>query len=222
MTRSIRTRSRVWPGSAAVSAFARGAAFESVHATFVAATALLFDGDGCEFTLGALLDSTPPFDGATLPLSTAPLRLGRVEIAVDPSVPAGASVTVEFCNGINGAGTALVNNLVIVAGASIENFAQVDGMITLDAGNPFRRGDVNHDGAFNVADPVATLQYLFAAGVAPECLAAADIDASGTILLNDPILALDYLFVSGPAPAAPFPDCGTSTTETCDVAGACP
>ncbi len=181
-----------------------------------------FDGDGCEFTLGALLDASPPFDGATLPLSSTPLRLGTVEITIDPSVAPSTSITVEFCNGINGSGTAQVNNLVIVSGASIENFTKLDGMIVLDLGNLFRRGDVNHDGSLNVADPVATLQYLFASGVAPECLAAADIDASGVILLNDPILALDYLFVGGPPPAAPFPDCGSSSGEVCDTPGSCP
>ena len=180
------------------------------------------DGDGCEWTLGALLDFNPPFDGAILPFTSEPSRLCRLDIAIDPAAPSGASIDVAFCDGINGSGGALLANSLIVGTESFSNFERVDGEITLDAGTPFRRGDFDGDGALNIADPISTLQYLFAGGVAPECTAAADIDASGDLQINDPIALLGFLFVAGPPPAPPFPDCGVSPTEECAMTDACP
>ena len=179
------------------------------------------DGDACEFTLGALLDSLPPFDDATLPFTSTPERLCRLEIEIDANVAAGAVIDVPFCDGINGTGLALISNVVLVDGASLGNFTRVDGQITLDQGTAFRRGDSNGDGTLNIADPIATLGYLFGGGAEPACLASADIDASGTIQLNDPILHLGHIFAGGPPPEAPYPDCGVSPGEPCDISPGC-
>ncbi|MGH9360929.1 MAG: hypothetical protein ACRD2T_03370, partial [Thermoanaerobaculia bacterium] len=72
----------------------------------------------------------------------------------------------------------------------------------------FRRGDVNSDGALDISDPIALLEFLFLGGEEPSCLDAADANDSGILGLNDPILILEHLFRGGPAPRDPFPSCG--------------
>ncbi len=61
----------------------------------------------------------------------------------------------------------------------------------------FRRGDVNADGAVNIADPIALLIALFADPHAPECEDAADANDDGQIDVADAIAILMHLFVNG-------------------------
>ena len=88
----------------------------------------------------------------------------------------------------------------------------------------FRRGDVNQDGAVQLADAVAALQHLFAAGGDLSCEDAADADDDGALNLADPVRILAFLFSSGVAPAPPGPlECGRdpSADELRDCEGGC-
>ena len=94
----------------------------------------------------------------------------------------------------------------------------------------FVRTDANADGAVNIADPVFTLGYLFAGGVAPTCNDAADANDDGSLNISDPTFTLIFLFSGGVAPPAPYPDCGADPTnddvdcasfERCDTAPPC-
>jgi hypothetical protein len=76
----------------------------------------------------------------------------------------------------------------------------------------FRRGDANLDRSINIADPVAILRFLFAAG-ALACLDPADVDDNGGVALADAVLLLNWLFRQGQAPAGPFPETGEDPTE---------
>ncbi len=69
----------------------------------------------------------------------------------------------------------------------------------------YRRGDVNNDQRVDLSDAVYNLVWLFAGGLTPPCLDAADIDADGVINLTDAVTLLDYLFRSGPTPPEPGP-----------------
>ncbi|MFN0058726.1 MAG: proprotein convertase P-domain-containing protein [Planctomycetota bacterium] len=69
------------------------------------------------------------------------------------------------------------------------------------------RGDANADGAFNIADPVSTLNYLFASASVP-CLAAVDANADGSLNIADAVYSLSALFTMGAPPPAPHPGCG--------------
>ena len=77
-------------------------------------------------------------------------------------------------------------------------------------GRQFRRGDVNEDGGTNLADAVATFNFLFLGGDEPPCLDAADTnDADDALNLTDGVYLLNFLFLGGDAPPAPGPfDCG--------------
>ncbi|MFN0057752.1 MAG: FG-GAP-like repeat-containing protein [Planctomycetota bacterium] len=76
----------------------------------------------------------------------------------------------------------------------------------------FVRGDANADGAFNIADPITELSYLFGSAVV-ECAAALDANADGALNLADPITLLSSIFSGGPPPPAPHPGCGAGTVE---------
>ena len=76
----------------------------------------------------------------------------------------------------------------------------------------FVRGDVNADGALNIADALSLLGYLFSTDPALRCQAAADCNDSGTLNIADVIYLLGYLFGGGPAPQEPFWTCGYDHT----------
>lgn len=76
----------------------------------------------------------------------------------------------------------------------------------------FVRGDVNEDGAVNLADPISILGYLFGGADPPNCFDAADANDSGAVDIADVIYLLDYLFTSGLPPEPPFPNQGADPT----------
>ena len=57
-------------------------------------------------------------------------------------------------------------------------------------GMDFRRGDVNTDGGYNIADPIYLLNYMFGGGPSPDCLDTADINDDGMINLADALYGL--------------------------------
>ena len=76
----------------------------------------------------------------------------------------------------------------------------------------FRRGDANADGAFDIADAIYILGYLFAKGPEPRCTKTADPNDDGAVNIADAIYLLGHLFARGAAPAEPFDACGTDAT----------
>ena len=95
-------------------------------------------------------------------------------------------------------------------------------IVRFATGEPFRRGDANVDGKLDIADPIATLGYLFLGGAELSCLDAADADDSGGLDITDAVRSLNYLFLGAEAPPAPGADvCGEDPTEDeLDCAGA--
>ena len=63
-----------------------------------------------------------------------------------------------------------------------------------------QRGDADHSGAINVADPTFLTDYLFFGGSEPPCFEEGDADGNGAINVADPTYLTDYLFFGGPAP----------------------
>ncbi len=77
---------------------------------------------------------------------------------------------------------------------------------------PFRRGDVDGNGAVAINDAVLILMYLFAGDDTPPCLDAADVNDSGAVDISDPIAGLLYLFTGGAIPAPGPNECGEDPT----------
>ena len=76
----------------------------------------------------------------------------------------------------------------------------------------FRQGDANVDGAFDLADSIFILEYLFARGTAPSCDDSADINDDGSIDIADAVYLLGCLFREAAAPKPPFDECGIDLT----------
>ncbi|MEE2889491.1 MAG: dockerin type I repeat-containing protein [Planctomycetota bacterium] len=99
-----------------------------------------------------------------------------------------------------------------------------DGLIDCDdpdctaicnpGGVEFRRGDVNSDGARNIADAIFMLGFLFTSGPAPACDDAADVNDDGAVNIADAIYLLGFLFTGGPDAPAPGDNCGIDPTDT--------
>ncbi len=77
----------------------------------------------------------------------------------------------------------------------------------------FIRGDINGDGAVDIADPVDGLDYLFTLGDAPDCFDALDANDDGINDIGDPIYVLLFLFNMDSPPLAPYPIAGFDPTE---------
>ena len=80
----------------------------------------------------------------------------------------------------------------------------------------FQRGDVNSDGAVNLADGLGILNFLFRDGESarPGCMDSADSNDSGAVNIADPVFIFQYLFSPG-APPIPPPgaECGLDPTR---------
>ncbi|MCA8961259.1 MAG: VCBS repeat-containing protein [Planctomycetes bacterium] len=87
--------------------------------------------------------------------------------------------------------------------------------------NPFRRGDANGDGLFDISDAVSTLAALFIPTSPPIlCEDAFDTNDDGTVDVSDAVFALAALFVPGAAPLPDPVDCGddpTSDALDCEI-----
>ncbi len=76
----------------------------------------------------------------------------------------------------------------------------------------FRRGDVTGDGAVDVSDPIALLNFIFRDGAPPACGSAADANDDGRHTLTDAVVLILHLFRGfGPLPA-PAATCGADPT----------
>jgi hypothetical protein len=140
--------------------------------------------------------------------------------------------SVEFEPGLIGSGQP-VDTVVTVNGNSavVCNFTTAKANIIFrrsegPVDRPFRRGYVNPDGKFDIADGIHIINYLVRSGPEPACLDAADINDDGAVDVTDGMLAVFYLFQPpttpnpDPAPAAPFTACGTDSTPdsvTCNA-----
>ncbi|MGE4620281.1 MAG: hypothetical protein AAEJ04_10790 [Planctomycetota bacterium] len=78
----------------------------------------------------------------------------------------------------------------------------------------FQRGDVNSDGARNIADAISLLGFLFTGGAAPSCADSSDVNDDGGQNIADAIYLLGFLFTGGPDAPAPGGSCGLDPTDT--------
>ena len=109
------------------------------------------------------------------------------------------------------------------ASVSLFNPQDIDGDsrsigLSIDRGadeyvqDEFIRGDATADGAVNIADMIAILDFLFTAVPLPTCQRAADASDDGFLVIADAIWISNYLFSGGPPPPSPFPNCGLDPT----------
>ncbi len=105
----------------------------------------------------------------------------------------------------------------------VDQFVSLDDSTAAIPQVEFIRGDVNGDGAFDIADPVLGLSHLFLGQSIP-CLRAFDANGDDALNIADAVFTLSALFGSGPALSAPHPACGVdpAATVSCNDFSACP
>ncbi|MBI4602026.1 MAG: hypothetical protein HY721_08700 [Planctomycetes bacterium] len=173
------------------------------------------DKDGCELTVGVLVDATAPYDGRTLPPTASFRKLFAIDFEIEPDATCGKCYWLKFTDGLNGNGDVPVKNLVSINFQSqapqLMNCAVcVEGSI-VDV--KFIRGDCNFSGmvgmAVDIADAAAAVGYLFLTGDAKfdaPCDDACDANDDGRLDAADVVFILNYLFVANsPKPPAPGP-----------------
>jgi hypothetical protein len=93
--------------------------------------------------------------------------------------------------------------------------------------SPFVRADCDGDlfAPGSIVDAVFLLNFNFAGGEDPPCLAACDADGDGVVrgMVTDAVYMLQYSFRGGPAPPDPFPECGSDPGSdlSCDTPPGC-
>jgi hypothetical protein len=116
-----------------------------------------------------------------------------------------------FEDGVMGGGDVKISNRAAVKNKSVPVRTHA-GQICVIGGAQFIRGDCNTDYLVDIADPAATMSYLFLSVHDPKCLDACDSNDDGLVDLADVCATLRYLFKLGPDPLPPFPDAGFDPT----------
>lgn len=167
------------------------------------------DGDPGELVVAIILDLFAPYAGQTAPLGTDQL-LFTVDAGAASGLTGVETSTLTFVTA-DGAAAQPVRNLVTVTDAGIgfldsRTPVLLDGSVTVTPGRTepaFLPGDGNGDGALDIGDAVAILQYLFLDGAAP-CLASLDAFEDGAVSISDALLVVCWLFNCGPgSPSIP-------------------
>lgn len=170
-------------------------------------------------TVGALIDSSPPFDGRVLSPGVDQ-RLLNVLLDVLPAASTATPGVIELRNGLGS--PPILNAFVVSAVTELPQLT--DGVITILPAFPqpasFRRGDVDSSGTAALPDVIIILNYLFASGFAPPCFDAADANDDGNLDIADPISLLGYLFAQAAVIPYPFPAVGLDPTP--DALPPCP
>jgi len=94
---------------------------------------------------------------------------------------------------------------------TIAPFLTASALEVIALANEFRRGDANRDGAFDIADAIATLAHLFSGSALP-CRLAGDANDDEALDIGDPITMLAALFSGGSPLPPPSADCGGDPT----------
>jgi plastocyanin len=84
---------------------------------------------------------------------------------------------------------------------------------TIHVQKKFLRGDTSGEGAVDISDAVAILNFLFLGGLVRCCDDAIDANDDGAIDIADPVFILNYLFAGTVTMPAPHPFEGPDRTE---------
>lgn len=181
------------------------------------------DGDGyLDFIVGAYEDDDNGIGSGS----------ARIFSGYDGSILAtllGSSESDLFGRSVSGAGDVNGDGYddVIVGAVWDDNPTFNSGSATVVTIAPalFRRGELNGDGSFDLADPVRALMQFM--GTSDNlCLDASDANDDGQVNLADPITMLNAVVLGGSLPPAPGAfDCGPDSTEdnlNCESYNACP
>lgn len=204
-----------------------GTVTEGIDAEFVS-----FNAEAGELVVGILVDSTPPIPiNHMYPTTGEKAAVLNVFFGIPEDASCDAVFPISFVDGLTGAGSVAISNRVSVFNESM-TVSKNNGVITIGGGAKFIRGDCNSDGLVDIADPAATMAYLFLGLYSPGCMDACDSDDSGMVDLADVVNTLSFLFLMEGTIDAPYPEAGTDDTPDmyngievelgCEIGNPCP
>ena len=176
------------------------------------------DGESGEMILAILLDALPPFEGQTLPPTSEELLVGSIQVTVDESAECDLAQEINFCDDINGNGSVLLYNNVVINYLSVQDFQRNGTSVVVVPQEIFQRGDCNSDDKVDLADAATTIASQFS-GLPILCADACDSNDDGVINLADAVFGMNWLFKFGPTPPepGPFDDGPDPTTDQLPV-----
>ena len=188
-----------------------GTLTEGINAEFVSFNA---DNQAGELIIGILVDSTPPVPiNHMYPPRDTPGAVLNIFFAIPEDAECDTQYALQFQDGLTGAGDVPIYNRAAVFNYSVPVNVHA-GCLTVGGKAAFIRGDCNTDGWVDIADPAATMSYLFLGVFDPACLDACDSNDDGLVDLADVAATLRFLFELGPTlpDPGPFPPGGYDPT----------
>lgn len=153
--------------------------------------------------------------GAILP--PGEYELFRVYFNAADTQEGGLCTALEFVNCLGVAEAPVLNKLTDESNQAVLVHTQ-NGEVC-SSGDPFKRGDPDNNGVFDITDPIYILGCLFIGTECPSCPDSADVNDDNQVDVTDAILLLSWRFLGGTAPVPPFNNCGFDRTE--DALGEC-
>ena len=193
-----------------------GTITDGINAEFVSFNA---DNTAGELIIGILVDSTPPIPiNHMYPPRDTPGKVLNVFFNIPASAECNTEYALTFCDGATGAGTVPIYNRAAVFNESMPVRTHA-GCLVVGGKAAFIRGDCNTDQWVDIADPAATMSYLFLGVFDPSCLDACDSNDDGVVDLADVTATLRFLFKLGPILPPPGPYAPGGQDPTDDIYG---
>jgi hypothetical protein len=168
-----------------------------------------------ETTKGVVVGWVNEGTGAILPAGE--YELLRICFNAADTPEGGSCSALEFVNCLGVPEAPVVNKLTGEAN-QVVLVDTLNGEIC-SSRDPFRRGDADANGVFDLTDPIFVLGCQFLGSDCPSCLDAADVNDDGRVDLSDAVALLTWRFLGSAPPASPFATCGFDQTE--DELGEC-
>lgn len=150
-------------------------------------------------------------EGTGVLLPPGRYELLRICFAGADTPEGGLCSPLEFVDCLGVAEAPVVNRITDETNA-VALVHTVDGEVC-GSDAPFRRGDPDGNGVFDIADPLFLLGCLFFGTDCPDCPDSADVNDDGKVDVSDAIAHLMWRFGGGEPPRAPFAICGFDRTQ---------
>jgi hypothetical protein len=159
--------------------------------------------------VAALVDTSPPFEGALIPNIGFPLNFFTIDATI--AAEATGMLSLQLDDSLL---VPPVQNLFSVDNQAEPVTALNEGQIFVAGNVLFLRGDGNMDLSLDISDPILLLDSIFRGSTKLPCPLAADANDDESVDISDAIRTLSFLFDGAASLTAPFPVAGFDPTPS--------